>query len=85
MADKYKNFPVGRSDPGMKHFTITPSNTVDLTVRPRVIYCQTAGNVVLVDALGVELTYALVAGQILPFSPVRVKATGTTATIYGWI
>lgn len=85
MIDKYKNFPVGRSDPAVRHIAITPSDTADLSVKPRVLYCNVSGNVVIRDSFGVDLTYALVAGQILPISPVRILATGTTATVYAWI
>lgn len=84
MADLFYKTEVTRHDPGLNHFTISPSDTVNLAVRPRCIYCVSAGTAVLVDSDGVALSYTLVSGQVLPFSPVRVNATGTTATLIGW-
>lgn len=77
---------LGRSlaDPASRHFAITPSDTEDLAVRPCAIYCNVAGNAVIRDEDGTDLTYALVVGQILPFRGVRILATGTTATLFGW-
>lgn len=70
--------------PARYHAAIVPSDTTDLPVRPRVIYCVAGGTVALRDGNGVDLSYTLYAGDILPLSPVRVLATGTTATVYGW-
>jgi hypothetical protein len=39
---------------------------------------------VLEDATGTALTYLVQPGQIIPFRAVRVRATGTTATVFGW-
>ena len=76
---------VQRNSPGVRHFAITPSDTVDLPVKPRAIRANGAGNVVLTDEGGVDITYTVAAGEILPFSPVLVKATSTTATgLVGW-
>ncbi|MCL4068994.1 hypothetical protein M3484_20770 [Pseudomonas sp. GX19020] len=87
MSDPFGSHAVGRTAPGMRHRTITPSDTVDLAVsgeRPRVIICTAAGNVSIRDDAGTVITYALSAGQILLFSPCRVMATGTTGTVVGW-
>jgi hypothetical protein len=84
MADPFLTFEPGLSDVAPRHFAITPNNDADLAVKPRAIYCNVAGTVAIVDELGVELSYTLVVGQILPFRGVRIKATGTTATVYGW-
>ena len=84
MSDPFGAHSRGLESPAACHAAITPSNSSDLPVRPRVVYCQTGGTAVLRDKAGVELSYTLVAGQILPLSPVRVLATGTTATLYGW-
>lgn len=67
------------SDPPTRHFAVTPSNTVDLTVRPRALYIGVQGNISLLDENGTNCTYVGVAG-LLPFRPTRVMATGTTAT-----
>jgi len=83
MVDNWSGRP-GRDFPGMRHYTITKSDTVDLAVRPRALYCQVAGDVVILDELGVQQTYTLSQGQIFPFSATRVLNTGTTATVIGW-
>ncbi len=51
---------------------------------PAYMLTDAAGNVVLVDEAGTSMTYTLTQGQVLPFRPVIVKATGTTATVIGW-
>lgn len=66
------------------HYTLTPSNTVDLVVKPRAIVCTVAGNVVIRDAAGTQITYAVAVGQVMTFRPTRIMATGTTATLVGW-
>lgn len=70
--------------PANKHFPITPDNANDLPVIPKVVYCRTAGDIVIRDVEGVDLTYTMEAGQVLLMSPVRVLATGTTGVFYGW-
>lgn len=74
----------GLEAPAIAHRAIVPDDAADLSAPPRVLYCNAAGTVVLRDQSGVELSYTLAQGQILPISPVRVLATGTTATLYGW-
>jgi len=83
--DPYRFHARGLDSPATRHVAITPSDSADLPVRPRVIYCHAAGNVLIRDEMGVNLTYTLVQGQILPVSATRVLATGTTATVYGWL
>lgn len=72
--------PLSLSAPCDAHFAITPDDGADLGIVPRALFCGGAGSVVLRDRNGTEAAYALAAGQILPFRPVRVLATGTTAT-----
>jgi hypothetical protein len=67
------------SDPPTRHFAVTPSNSTNLTVRPRALYVGTQGNLTLIDEHGTSCAYVGVTG-LLPFRPVRVMATGTTAT-----
>ena len=67
------------SDPPTRHFAVTPSNSVDLTYRPRAIYVGVQGDVAIEDENGVTCTYIGVSG-LLPFRPVKIKATGTTAS-----
>lgn len=61
------------------HVTITPSDANDL-VRPMIIHCGGAGNIVVQDKNGTQITYALAAGDKVPVLCHRVLATGTTVT-----
>lgn len=85
MADPFSSHNPKLDSPAGRHFTITPSDSADLDVRPRAIVFQTDGNAVLRDEGGVDITYSRHAGDILPFRAVRVLATGTTATVVGWV
>lgn len=84
MSNRVSRQQRGLDSPALHHVAITPSDTLDLAVRPRVIYCAGAGQAMLRDLAGNTLSYDLVKGQILPLSVVRVMATGTTAVLYGW-
>lgn len=68
----------------LRHRQIVPSDSADQNPRPLAIYCHGAGTVVIRDEAGVDLPYAMTAGQVLPFRGVRVLATGTSGTYYGW-
>ena len=84
MTDNFLHHQSGLESPVKRHHAITPSDTVDLDPRPRALRVLTAGNLALLDELGVSITYPVVAGEIIPFRAVRVLATGTTATVVGW-
>lgn len=84
MPDNAFGVPARMGDPGSRHTAVTPSNTVPLTNRPRALYCLTGGNLALRDDAGTDVTYPVVAGQILPFRAAFVLATGTTAACVGW-
>ena len=58
------------------------SDTVDLPYNRqiRAIVVGGAGDVVCHNIHGTSVTFAAVAGQILPIQPKRVLSTGTTAT-----
>lgn len=69
-----------------RHYSITPSDSADLSPIPRALYFGTAGDVAIRDEKGTDITYTVTAGSILPFRPTRVLSTGTTATgIVGWL
>lgn len=70
--------------PATRHYTITPSDTVDLPRRPRILYCMAAGNVAVQDAYGTVITYAMEPKERLEFRGTRIRATGTTAVVIGW-
>lgn len=81
--DPFSHHTRGLDSPASRHFAINPSDSTDLALRPRFLWVEAAGQVVLRDETGVNLSYTVAAGQILPFSPIRVMATGTTATVHG--
>ena len=83
--DRYGSNATGLTSPATRHFSITPSDTLDLAIRPRALRFNTTGTVVVQDALGTQITYNVAAGEVLPIRPARVMETGTTATgIVGW-
>lgn len=59
---------------------VTPSDTDELARYCRALYITGAGNVVVVTVDGSELTFAVIASQVLPVRCKQVKATNTTAT-----
>jgi len=85
MEDRFKDRQSGISDVATRHAAIAPSDSTDLPTRPLALYCIASGNVALRDETGTDITYPVTVGQVLPFRPVRVLATGTTATVVGWI
>lgn len=72
MFNRFAEFP-------QTHFTITPSDGTDLS-RPMIIYCGSAGNIVVHDSNGTAVTYTVLAGDILPVLVKRVLSTNTTVT-----
>ncbi|BCP52838.1 hypothetical protein K32_14550 [Kaistia sp. 32K] len=85
MSDPFAGTATGLSGPALRHFAVTPSDTTDLAIRPRALVFQTDGAAVVRDEAGTTLTYSRYAGDVLPIRAVRVLATGTTATIVGWV
>lgn len=85
MADHFNTFPKTLESPADHHFAITPDDATDLAIMPRVIRIGGAGALVVRDRAGQDVTYTVTAGEVLLFRPVRILATGTTATdIVGW-
>ena len=70
-------YPISR-----KWKAVTPSNTTYLAPGIVGLAVTETGDVAMEDAEGNALTLSSVAaGTVLYFSPARVKATGTTATV----
>lgn len=84
MSDNFQSHQRSLESPGDRHKAVVPSDTAPVTPRPRALWCQADGDVVIEDRDGTVLTYTMVAGQVLPFRAAKVRATGTTATVYGW-
>jgi hypothetical protein len=83
MTDCFANV-ANRTNPGDRHFEIAPSDSQDMGIMPRAIYCAEDGTAQVVDAAGTVLPYAMAAGTWLPFRGVRINATGTSGRFYGW-
>ena len=60
-------------------YSITPSDSVELSPRPRAIMVGGAGNLVARNGKDQDITIPVVAGQIVPIKAKRVLAA-TTAT-----
>lgn len=84
MSDPFEFTASGLTSPATGHAQIVPSDSADIDPRPRALYCSAAGDVALSDGV-TTLTYTMTAGEVLPFRARRVMATGTTATVYGWV
>jgi hypothetical protein len=85
MADTFSNLATSITGPLVEWYSITPHDTNALAFVPRAISVDVAGNVVIVSATGATKTLAMNAGDLFPCRPVRINATGTTATgITGW-
>ena len=82
MADPFANNLSGLESPATKHFAITPADT-DLPIVTRALYVNASGTLVIRDSFGIDISYEVVFGQILPFRAVQVR-TGTTASVIGW-
>ncbi|WP_375290406.1 hypothetical protein [Qipengyuania sp.] len=63
-----------------RFFPITPDGNTDLPTIPDAIYVTGAGDIVMKGSDGNNVTVKATANSILPFSPTRVLATGTTAS-----
>jgi len=89
MTDDFQHHGEGLTSPPEKFATVTPNDSVDLPNRPRCICFATVGDLVVTDEDGNDTTFpsgSLAAGTWHALRPVRIKATGTTATdiIAGW-
>jgi len=83
--DPFSAMSRGLTSPATEHFEIVPADGADLPTRPRVLRVLTSGDLAMRDAKGVVITYSVSAGETLQFSAVGIEATGTTATVVGWV
>ena len=84
MTDNFAGFAASLTSPGEAHYLVSPSDTADLDPRPRALKCLAAGNVVVRDINGNDVTYPVEVGEVLEFRAIRVLATGTTAVVAAW-
>jgi len=67
-------------------FDIVPSDTSDLPTIPKALRAKTAGTVALKGAGGTTVDYGdVAAGELIFVRARRVMATGTTATLVGFV
>ena len=84
MFDPFDTDYVNLTSPAVSHFIVIPDDLTDLPTRPRALYANSGGAVVLQDQQGNVVTYQVSAGTVLSIRPVRVLATGTTAQLIAW-
>lgn len=82
MSDTFKGQGAGLSSPGFRHYAVTPADA-DLPIRPRAFYVDADGTAILRDELGQDVTYNVVAGAVIPFRAMQVRAA-STATLIAW-
>lgn len=82
MADEFQ-YGKHVTHPSRAPYTVTPSDTVELTIIPKALYVGVAGDVTLVGVDSPDDTpipfYNVPAGSILDVQPKLVMATGTDA------
>ncbi|SFB82446.1 spike base protein, RCAP_Rcc01079 family [Tropicimonas isoalkanivorans] len=84
--DKFTRYAPSITGPADDWIPITPDDNADLPFLPRALTCTGAGTAVIVSASGNEMSAALDPLVERGLRPVRVRATGTTATgIYGLV
>lgn len=82
MTDQFAGRAESIVAPAGRGFAITANDSVDLAAETRAIYVGGAGALALVLASGDTVTFTgLAAGTLLPVRAIRVKATGTSATL----
>ena len=68
---------------GRNFFPISPADS-DLSTRPEGVYAGGAGTIVARGTDGTDATFTVLAGAILPISPVQVRAASTATGLVGF-
>lgn len=79
---KFRGFVSTSTGIQIRHWTIVPSEDV-LDPRPFSLYVVSDGILVMEDEGGHVESYPVIAGHIMPFSPVRILPA-STAGVIGW-
>jgi len=66
--------------PAIRWSAIAPHDTAALDPMPRALFVGIGGTLALEDRTGSVVVWTVMDGQFLPVSPLRIRATGTTAT-----
>lgn len=80
MPDQFARYSAELDSPGREFFAITPNNSLDIPLRPRALWVGVAGNITCIDQDGVTTLFSNLNVGWHPFGPVRILATGTTAS-----
>jgi hypothetical protein len=80
--DDFRVLPMTREASATKHYVITPG-AGDLPNMPRAIRADAAALCVLEDEEGVQVTYNLAAGEVIPFR--AAKVISSTGTLIAWV
>ena len=79
-TDPFSGLTEGLSSPYDNALEVTPSDTVDLDVTTRALWCAVAGNLKVTLASGATVTFDHGAHTLLPIRATRIWLTGTVAT-----
>lgn len=82
MTDPFKSHETALNSPARNSFSITPNDSIDLSVTCRALFIGIGGDVsvILVGDTSPTVFKNIQAGTIVPISVKRVEATLTTAT-----
>ena len=81
MPDKFQYKNAELNSPGDVFYAIVPSDAIYIAIKPRAVIVGVSGNLAVTDSLGVTTVIPnVIAGIFHPIRPVRILATGTTAT-----
>jgi hypothetical protein len=79
--NKFKNHALGKTEPAIDAFTITPDDVTEFDEQARAIYVGGDGNIsVQTPSNNAVIFTGVKAGSILPVAAIRVNAVGTSAT-----
>jgi len=70
---------------GIRFVTLTNSDTDNFEERPHGIHCNVGGDAVLVNEDETTEPLTFISGNVYPYAPIRINATGSAATFTGVI
>lgn len=66
--------------PAIRWTAATPDDAATLDPMPRALFVGVGGTLALGDRTGSIVVWTVTGGQFLPVAPLRIRATGTTAS-----
>jgi hypothetical protein len=79
-TDPFAGLTEGLSSPYDNALEVTPSDSVDLDITTRALWCGVAGNLKVTLASGATVTFDHGVHTLLPIRATRVWLTGTVGT-----